>query len=432
MQITMPYGHTALSGDAPWADHLATLEVAHTPALADVASVAREAFQHPIGGAPLQERIQRGESVAIIVSDSFRQTRIDEVLPELLRTLRSCGVQDEDILFVYSTGTHRGPTPDEERWILGSDVYEHLRGQTLTHNPFDPAGLIELGVTSRGTRVLLNRHVLERDRLIVTGTVVLHYFGGYGGGRKSILPGIAGVETIAQNHARNLHPTEDRLDSAVRIGALDGNPVAEDMFEGASLCHTDFLINTVLNRDGKIAGLFAGELDAAHRAAARFAHALYAVEIDELADLAVASAGAARNFIQSHKALFNAYQSVKPGGRIIFLAAAPEGFGGNKFSQWLSLGGRAAIIRELRKNAEINGQTALSTREKAAITLFVTELPAEEVALLGGRKADSLQEALDTAHAEFQAQNIPRPTLTLLPSASYTVPFPRSQFVSLA
>jgi lactate racemase len=427
MNIIMPYGTETQAAEAPWGRPLATLDIADAPPLPDLPAAAREGFARPIGlRTPLAEIVRPGETVAIIVSDSFRHTAIDGVLPELLRVLNDRGVPDKDILFVVATGTHRGPTQEETAHILGAEVYKRFHDKVLTHDPQDEANLRYCGTTSRGTRVLLNRQVLTRDRVIVTGTVVLHYFGGFGGGRKSILPGIAGVETIAQNHARNLHATENRLDPAVRIGALAGNPVAEDMAEGAAFCRVDFSINTVLNRFGEIAGLFMGDLVEAHASAAEYARQLYAVEIGERADLVVASAGKAKNFIQSHKALFNAYQAVRPEGRIVFLTPSPEGYGGNRFRDWVRLGSRDAIIEELRKHAEINGQTALSTVEKAAITLFVTELASEEVDLLGGRKVSSLQAGLDLAREELLAQGITHPSVTLLPSASYSVPFLRS------
>lgn len=419
----MRYGDREVRADAPWARPLDTLDVSGAPAIADAMAEARRCLAAPLGAAPLASILRPGEKVSIIVSDSFRQTAIDQVLPALLELLGQCGIQDKDILFIVATGTHRGPTVEELVKILGEVVYQRFRDNILSHDAGDKANLLQVGTTSRGTAVSINRRAIECDRLIATGTVVLHYFGGFGGGRKSILPGIAGVESIAQNHARNLHASEDTLDPAVRIGVLEGNPVAEDMREGAAFVKVDFCINTVLNRSGEIAGLFMGGLEAAHQAGADFARQLYMVPIKEQADIVVASAGKAKNYIQSHKALFNAYQAVKPGGRIVFLTPSQEGFGGNRFVHWLGLGSRPAIIQELRKNAEINGQTALSTVEKAPITLFVTELGAEEVQLMGGRKVESLQTGLDVARAELAAQGISTPTVTLLPSASYTVPY---------
>jgi len=423
VQIHMPYGDETLEASLEDTHVLNTLDVADAPALPDVADAMRSALQTPIGPvAPLADIVRPGERVVIVVSDSFRTTRIEQVLPTILQTLRQSGVRDKDISFVFATGSHRAPTEEEKPVILGDAIYERFKDQAFSHDPEDQANLVHVGETSRGTPVEINRRVHEADRVIATGAVVLHYFGGFGGGRKSIVPGVVSKRTIAHNHARNLHATEDRLDPAVRIGVLDGNPVAEDMLEAASLTHVDFMVNTVLNRNSQIAGLFAGHLDQAHRAACEFARTLFAVSIPEQADLVVASAGRAKNFIQSHKALFNAFQAMKPGGRIVFLTRSPEGFGGNKFAQWLSLRTPEAIIRALREDAEINGQTALSTVEKARSALFVTALSSDAVALLGGRKAEGLQEALNTARADLRASGVARPTCYLMPSAAYSVP----------
>jgi nickel-dependent lactate racemase len=282
--------------------------------------------------------------------------------------------------------------------------------------------LLFVGNTSRGTPVWLNRRLLEADRVILTGTVVLHYFAGFGGGRKSIVPGLAGEQTIAANHARNLHPTDDGLNPDVRIGRLDGNPVAEDMAEAAGFAQVECIVNTVLNRENRIAGLFVGDRTAAHEAACAFASAMYEVPLPHPADLVIASAGAAHNFVQSHKALFNAYQAMKPGGRIVFLTPAQEGLGASGFREWLGLGSRHAVIRRLREGAEINGQTALSTLEKAPSAVVVTEMDEAELRLTGARKAGSLQEAVDLCLRELAEAGRKNPSVCLMPAASYTVP----------
>ncbi|MDP2324250.1 MAG: hypothetical protein Q8N51_09510, partial [Gammaproteobacteria bacterium] len=138
----------------------------------------------------------------------------------------------------------------------------------------------------------------------------------------------------------------------------------------------------------------------------------------------VASAGGAKNFVQSHKALYNAFQAMKPGGVIVFAAPAPEGYGGSRFAEWIALGSPEAVIAELRKNAEINGQTALSTLEKAPKAVFVTGLSSGEVQALGGEKAADLPEALAIARARLDAAGIARPTACVMPSAGHTVPAP--------
>ena len=420
MQLSIPYGETVQEAILDWGTHLGTLDVAATPPLADPVAALQQGLAQPIGQSRhIQEVIAPGKSIAIIVSDSFRHTGIEQLLPALIDTLTQGGAAEENIFFVFSTGSHRGPTPEEAERILGSTVYARFKDRAYSHDPRDTDNLVFMGTTLAGTPVHLNKLVAEADHVICTGAVVFHYFGGFGGGRKSIVPGVAGLETIAHNHARNLDPHEDTLNPAVQIGRLQGNPVADDMLEAAKFCKVDLLINTVLNRDGEIAGLFCGDLEAAHEAACAFARDQYAVTITEQADLVIASAGKAKNFIQSHKALFNAYQAMKPGGQIIFLAPAPEGYGGNKFVQWLDLKTRENIIRELRKDAEINGQTALSTLEKAQHAIVVTEMNEEQVAALGARRANSLEAALAMARESLGEQA----TIYTMPSAAYSVPF---------
>jgi nickel-dependent lactate racemase len=423
MRIELPYGPDTLGANLDWARVLGTLTVPSSEGPAqDPAEAVRKALETPVGQAePLRGRVKPGEKTVIVVSDQFRQTRADVVLPVLLDELKQGGVGEERVHVLFATGTHRPPTPDEQVRILGAETYARLRGRLHVHDPFDPGQLERVGTTSRGTPVSINRLALDADRLIATGAVVFHYFAGFGGGRKSIMPGIAGVDTIAHNHAMNLHPHKDVLDPAVRTGALDGNPVAEDMLEAARLVPVDSIVNTVLDREGRIAGVFAGELDAAHRAAAEFARGMFSVGIGEQADLVIASSGGARNFVQAHKALHNAWQAMKPGGRIVFATRCDEGLGGDQFVKWLRLGTREAVFAGLRRQSEINGQTALSSIEKCPSAILVTRLSQEDAGMLGARKAQSLETALSMARSELTG--VSDPTAYVMPYASYTVPF---------
>jgi nickel-dependent lactate racemase len=209
------------------------------------------------------------------------------------------------------------------------------------------------------------------------------------------------------------------LDPAVRIGVLQGNPVAEDMLEAAQLVPVEGIVNTVLTADGSIAAVFAGDMVAAHDAACAFAQDCFAVSINRKADVVIAASAHTQNFVQTHKALFNAWQALKPGGRVILIAPCGEGLGGKQFEKWLAYETPDAIITALREQSDINGQTALSTREKAPSTVFVTELSPEDVARLGGRKAASLQEAIAVVLSEIGETD---PTCYVMPNAAYTVP----------
>lgn len=423
MNIELPYGDSIARAELPNARLLGTLDIRPVAPVASPKKAIEAALGDPIGmGGPALGQFRPGESVLIIVSDSFRQTRADQVLPVLLEGLTEAGIADESVSILFSTGTHRGPSKNEQREILGEETFARLQGRIFSHDAWNEDELVPVGTTRRGTPVEINRRLVGADRVIATGAVVFHYFGGFGGGRKSIVPGVASGRTIAANHAMNLHPANDTLDPNVKIGALQGNPVAEDMLEATLFTPVDFIVNTVLNRDGQIARVFAGSLVEAHEAACAYAAEVFTAPIGEQADIVVAASPSTKNFVQTHKALFNAYQAVKPEGRIVLLAPCPEGLGGEQFQKWLRLGDRARIIAGLRRQSEINGQTALSTIEKSPITTFVTELSGEEVALLKGAKAADLQSALDNALKDIQSRGIETPTLYTMPSAAYTVP----------
>ena len=423
IRVVMPYGNSVMEAEMDWGHSLGTLDIADVPGLTDLQTAYRRAVAQPIGlSSGLWDFFRPGETVAIVLSDAFRHTGMDQLLPFMLEDLFQAGIAEKDILFVFATGTHRPPTQGEQARIAGADIFARFQSQYIVHDPYDEAGLVYVGETLRGTPVWTNQRVYDCDRVILTGAVVPHYFAGFGGGRKALLPGLAGAVSIAHNHALNLYPTENRLNPAVRIGALDGNPVAEDMLEAARTHPPEFIINTVLNRDGDIAGLFVGELDAAHRAACAFAREQFGVPIQEQADLVIAAMPTASNFIQCHKALFNAWCAMKPGGRIVLLAPVPEGLGGDGFRRYLEMRIPAAVIVALRRQADINGQTALSTLQKTPNVILISELAAADVNALGARKADTLEHGLALACDQLRQTGVDTPTCLLMPDAGLTVP----------
>lgn len=410
-----------------WAILLDTLVPAPLNPVTDIGEALADSLGHPVGLAESAAAdFHAGETVAIVVPDATRTTGLHRVLPGLVRHLEARGITEKDISFFFALGVHRPATPEEQAQILGPSLYERFRERCHNHDAYDTENLVYTGCTTRGTEVYLNRRACECDRLILTGAVVPHYFAGFGGGRKALVPGLSGVATIAHNHTLNLHPTESRLDPAVRIGALDGNPVAEDLLEAARFHRPDFIVNTVLTTNGGLGGLFVGELDAAHRAACALAARVYCVPVREPADLVIAAVTGAPNFIQSHKALVNACAALKPEGLVVLYAPAPEGLGGEDYRRYLAMGTPESVIEALRRRADINGQTALSTLQKGPRTIVVTTLSDAEVRLLGAEKADTMETALNRARKRLQARGISRPTCLLMPAAGTTVPLVRS------
>lgn len=367
--------------------------------------------------------IRPGESVCLIVSDSTRKTAADRVLPVLLAGLKRKGCSLDDLFVLVATGIHRPPTPEEIEQILGAPAARIFQGRVFVHDSDDKSNLVSVGATKRGHEVRVNRRAMEAARRILIGAATYHYHAGFGGGRKALVPGLAARDTIAYNHSLTLDPTQDRIDPRVDVGVLDGNPVSEEMLEGAYLCRPDIIINTVLTPEGELAGVFSGELDMAHRAACRLVEEICRVDIREPANFVLASAGRAPNWIQSHKALYNASRAVRKGGRIILLAPCPEGLGNDRFRYWIKKPGVEEIFKGLRKSVEVLGQTALSTKIRGASTILVTQMSPADVTDLGIATAHDEDSAVRQVLDQLKREGTGKPTYYLMPHAGQVVPF---------
>lgn len=370
-------------------------------------------------GPPL---VQPGESVCLVVSDQTRKTSIDRVLPALLDILEGSGCSTDDISVLVATGIHRPPTPAETHHILGPEVYHVLEKRVFAHDADDDSQLVCVGQTRRGHSVRVNRRLVEADRLILLGAASYHYHAGFGGGRKALVPGSAARDTIAHNHSLTLDPGHDRIHPMVAPGVLDGNPVAEEMLESARLCGPDLIVNTVLDPFHRLVGVFAGDLDLAHRKACRQVEEVCGADLPEAADLVIASAEEAPNWIQSHKALYNAHRAVRPNGRIVLLAPCREGLGNARFRHWLTRNSVETIYRELRQSAEVNGQTALSTRIRGEQAILVTDLSESDRRDLGIQTAPTVEAAVLMALDQLGATTA-KPTCYLMSHARHLVPF---------
>jgi len=405
---------------------LGTLESTDIPSrLSD--DIIHAALQRPIwptgrGGA-IFDIIQPGESVCFVISDQTRKTAADRVLPVVLNGLRLKGCSVGDMFILVASGIHRPPTPVETELILGPPVFHEFQGRVFAHDPDDNANLVVVGTTRRGHPVRVNRRAVEADRLAPIGAATYHYHAGFGGGRKSLVPGLAARETIASNHGLTLDPERDRIHPGVEPGILDGNPVAEEMLEGARLCEPDIIINTVLTPAGELAGVFSGDLDAAHRSACRMVERICRVEIGERADFVLASAGTASNWIQSHKSLYNASRAVREGGRVILMAPCPEGIGNERFRFWIKKPTIQEIYKGLRQSVEVLGQTALSTRIRGTATILITRMSEADIMDLGIETAPDEDSAVRRVLERLAREGKQRPTYYLMPHAGQVVPF---------
>jgi nickel-dependent lactate racemase len=313
--------------------------------VADETRAVLDALENPIGARPLLEIARPGERVAIVVNDITRLARTDLLLPPIVDTLNAAGVPDADIFIVFALGIHRRQTDPERRMIVGDRVFRCIR--SFDHISTDDRSLVEIGTTSFGNRVEINREVWEADRIILTGEIIYHLIAGYSGGRKSLVPGVAGFRTTTFNHRMIFDPN-------CRVGKLDGNPAHEDLLEACRLAEPDFLVNLVLNPQGGLIRVVAGHYDLAHREGCREVDRMLAVEIDRPYDVVVASAGGFPLDIdlrQAHKGLENACHALRPGGSILFYAECANGAGIQAFEDYVRRYGdefemRAALERE--------------------------------------------------------------------------------------
>jgi nickel-dependent lactate racemase len=262
--------------------------------------------------------------------------------------------------------------------------------------------------------------VLQADRRILTGSVVHHWFAGFGGGKKALVPGICGYETIRANHSLLLDP-------ASRIAVLDGNPAAEDQLEAAQMIGGDFLVNTILDTDGDILGVFAGDMVLAHRQACDQAHRVYAGYRVAPADVVLASCGGWPkdiNVYQAQKSLENGALACRPGGVVILAAECREGIGSDTYWKWAQKYRSVNEIEQaLRSNFDLGGHKAFAMARLTAEhrVVLLSSLPAETVHTLGFEAASTAEEAVAKAIALLpDTKGAVR--AVIMPFASLTVP----------
>ena len=341
-----------------------------------------------------------GEKVVIVASDITRHTGSEVYLPLLVDLLNRQGIPDRDIEILIALGIHRPQTAHEHARILGP-LYGRIG--VRDHDCDDATGLVSIGRTSSGIDVRINRRAVEANRLILTGVIGFHYFAGFGGGRKSVLPGIASRQACMASHFSVLNPGPGCGKNRQAVtGNLDNNPVHQAMTEACALAAPDFILNTVLAPDKRIIAAFAGHWREAHETGCRYYREHFSYPLREKADLVIVSSGGFPrdiNLIQAHKSMEYAAQALKDGGVMILLAECRDGFGNATFFNWFRHQRLDEFEEALRERYEINGQTAYSLLQKAQRfrIILVSEFPRQQVVEMGMLPAGSLDEALQMA-----------------------------------
>lgn len=350
-----------------------------------------DSLSNPVESLRLKDMVKPGEKISIITSDITRPMPTWAVAPHVLDELYEAGVSKSDITLVFALGAHRPHTEEEMIELVGERVYSEVR--CVDSNPAD---CISMGFTRRGTPIDITRIVAEADRRICLGNIEYHYFAGYSGGAKALMPGVSTPEAIQVNHKMMTDPD-------ACIGKLDGNPIREDVEEAAGIVGIDFICNVVLDENKKIIHAVSGDVTAAHREGCAFLDGIYQVKIPELADIVIVSQGGApkdMNLYQTQKALDNSKFAVKDGGTIILVGSCREGSGNKVFEEWMtSAKSPEEITERIRREFKLGGHKAAAiamVMAKAQISM-VSEMEPEFVRTLFMEPYCNLQQAFDDA-----------------------------------
>lgn len=379
------------------------------------ADEVKRALRNPIGTGKLSAIIKPGEKIVIITSDITRPMPTKTVLPPLLDELLEAGAACEDITLVFALGSHRKHTEEEKKYLAGEEIYNRIKCIDSDVNLCKM-----LGRTTRGTPVEIFDTVANADRRICLGNIEYHYFAGYSGGAKAIMPGVSTRAAIQANHSA-------MVQDAARAGAIDDNPVRQDIDEVVNFIKIDFILNVVLDENKQIIRAVSGHHIKAHREGCRFLDSLYKIEIPRKADIVITTPGGYPkdiNLYQAQKALDNAKHAVRDGGIIILLAACSEGYGEKVFEKWINASGSPDdLINGIRKNFELGGHkaAAIALVEKKAKVFIVSDLPEEMSRKLYMEPCSSMSEALDKAFSGLGSDA----GVLLMPHGGSTLPVVR-------
>lgn len=419
------FGESRIEMDLPVERVLYDIKGTTVTGIQDVPGAVRAALRNPIGTPPLAEVVRAGDKVVLTVGDITRAwIRHDLFLPTLLDELNAIGVPDADISIVVTLGAHRPLTSAENIVVCGQEVCHRVA--VYQHDCRDKANLVQLGVTSGGVPIIINRRVAEADKVILTSGIVYHLMAGFGGGRKAVMPGVSAYESIQGNHTYCLHKEIGKgLNANSVSGKLTGNEMHEDMIQHAAALNPCFLLNAVFTPQGKFASFFAGHWHDAWLAGCKEVERIYGIPIARQADLTIASAGGFPrdiNLYQGSKTIDNAFMATRPGGVAICFLECRDIMEPPDFSDWFKYADKYDREIALRAGFTVPGFIALKFAYMAeAISLIVVTKPenAEFVRNAGLIPAVSAEEAMKIAREKLGNDDF---SITVMTEAATTVP----------
>lgn len=351
----------------------------------------REAVKNPIGTPRLSEIVSPGESISIVTSDITRPCPTGRILPVILEELFFAGVKAEDVTVTFALGSHREHTEEEKKKLMGP------AWQVVRCRDSNPDKCINYGHTAHGTPIDIDEAVALADRRILIGNIEYHYFAGYSGGAKALMPGVSNRNAIQKNHSM-------MIKKEACAGNIEGNPIRDDLEEAALKCGgADFILNVVLDSHKEVVGAFAGDMILAHREGCRFLDTLYGVGIPSKADIVIVSQGGSPkdlNLYQTQKALDNAKHAVRKGGIIILVGSCKEGLGEKTFEEWITAADKPEeLIERVKNDFKLGGHkaAAIAMVLQDADIYLVSEMNKDLVESIFMKPYTDVQDAYDDA-----------------------------------
>lgn len=419
MQITLAYGKTGLPAELP--DDAVVIEPRHLPKLEHEEVAVKEALCHPIGTPPLKDMVKAADKVAIVISDMTRPTPNHKLVSWLLRELEH--VPRENFVIINGTGSHRDNTHEELSRMLGAEVVNTVR--VINNNAFDKETLTYLGTSSFGAEVYLNKEYCASDFRIVTGFIEPHFFAGFSGGPKGIMPGIAGIETILHFHNASMIGNPNST-----WGLIEGNPLQAAATEIALMCKPEFMLNVTLNGDKEITAFFAGDVIEAHRQGCAYVKEQAMAACAEPFDIVVTTNSGYpldQNLYQAVKGMSAAQRIVKKGGAIICAAECSDGLPDHgNYAKILGMRSTPQGILDMIHDPLFSMFDQWQVQKQAMIQLWAdvyvySALPEEQV-----RKA-MFKPCADIAQtvSELRVKYGPESKIAVMPLGPLTIPYVR-------
>ncbi len=418
-EVTMKYGNSEISFPIDNAKSITYINPIKAASIENLHNTFLDEVENNTVASPaLSKLVEEDDKITIVVSDITRLwSRQDLVCKELVEYLNTkCGIAFDNMVIVVALGTHRAQTEEENRKNVGEWVHDRVK--VVCHSP--ESEVYYIGTTSYGTEVEVNTLTKDRKTIFITSTVH-HRMSGFGGGRKSVLPGISSKKTILSNHLMCLEENAPRSNDLIGMGKLETNPVHLDMTEASKLLNPLFGINIVVNSEGKLSSLVCGDFFEAFLKSCDIVNDIASIKIAEKADVVIASCGGYPkdiNLYQGVKTLFNMAEAVKDGGTMIFIAECVEGGGSPDFFDWVNNLRNGTLDADLRKGFTIGGYifyASLESINKGEV-LAVTSLAPEVLADMNIKGFKNIEELIKTV--DFTNKSV-----YLMPFGGSTVPY---------